>query len=171
MHWLDPHEKSPLSLDGGLFVGRTERSASDAEHAVGEHPRSREAADDDAENLGDPTIAAPGAAPVFRSDQVDGDGGFAYVGRLFHGRNIAQPNSHLASPRMVLSPAIAARPGCGRAKNNPPKRVQRAFCFEVDVPEILIVVVRDSRYKMPCHVLNFVDSRGRRAEPIALNVK
>jgi hypothetical protein len=44
---------------------------------------------------------------VFRPDQVDGDGGFAYVGSLFHGRNIAQAGNHFAGPWIVLSPDIA----------------------------------------------------------------
>jgi hypothetical protein len=88
---------------------------------------------------------------VIWPDQVDGDGGFAYVGRLFHGRKYSSRPKR--GPRQVtfcgLRTSSLALAAAGQ-KNTRMSGPNELFGFEVDIPVSLVVVMRDSRYKMPC---------------------
>jgi len=146
------HEKSPLSFGRRALVrGEDCLSAPDTEEAVSDHACCSQTADDRQDDFGCTARAALRTGPVIRPDQVDGDGGFAYVGRLFHGRKYSsRPKARSGAGRIPWLSCVAAEVAASRAKKYPHERVERASGFEVDVPvSFFVVALRDSKCKMP----------------------
>lgn len=143
------HEKSQQSFGLRAFACARDRSASDAEVAVGDHACRCNAAYNDEDHLGEAAVAAFRAGPMFRTDQVDGNSGFAYVGSLFHGRKYSAGFKAYAGAVLSGFPHIVVDATGGQAKKYPPERVNELFASQFDVPVVLVLMVRDSRCKMP----------------------
>jgi len=146
------HEKSPLSSGRRAFarMDGAEWSAPDAEEAVGDHAGCCQAAHDGQDHLGRTARAALRAWPVVRPDQVDGNGGFAYVGRLFHGRKYSSRPKAWSEAGRILSPrCIVLESGRGRTKKYPHERAERALAASSLLSLGLSCSMRDSRCKMP----------------------
>lgn len=113
------HEKSPPSLGRRAFLACTkDRSAPGAEEAVCHHACCCNAAYNDEDELCEASAVAFRASPMFRTNQVDGNGGFAYVGSLFHGRKYSSGfKACAAGGPLRCFPARPLTPAASRQKN------------------------------------------------------
>ena len=146
------HEKSPLSFGRRAFLVRAKDrwSAPDAEESIGDHPSGSQATDDRQDDSCRSIGAVLRTGPVVRPDQVDGDGGFAYVGRLFHGRQYSlRPKAWLRAGHIRRRWTARVEAGVDRAKKYPHERAERALTASKLLSLGLSCSMRDSRSKMP----------------------